>query len=98
MPVKNKALTETTMESTALDLDGEAPVVQCAVNRRINLGNYEHLDLLASLKVPVGCDIEEWRDRISVTIAEVFNMVSQETHQRYQAIKDSQNDGRPTKP
>lgn len=96
MPTKNKALTEVTMESIANGSSTDVPIVQCAVNRRVNLGGYEHIDLLGSLKVPVGCDMEEWHDKITVSISEVFKVVSKEVNDRYQMIKDAQGNSRPS--
>lgn len=95
MPTKNKAISETTMESIASKSASEVPTVQCAVNRRANLGNYEHLDILGSLEVPVGCDMDEWREQISITFSEVFREVSREVNERYQMIKEAQGGGRP---
>jgi hypothetical protein len=103
MPTKNKAITETVMENNGEELQEQSkfvlsngvPVVQCAVNRRINVGNYEHVDLLIALTVPVDMDKDKWGDMISVSISEAMRTVSTETNQRYQAIKEAQGDGRP---
>ena len=106
MPNKNKNAAELTVDNRAeVNEDAVAlaqklgvPIVSGGVNRRMNLGNYEHLDIFNALTMPAGADIEEWRDDILSTINDVMSVVSQETNRRVQIVKEAQNDGRPSKP
>jgi len=103
MPTKNKGATEQANENFNDRTDdvllgaavSRTPFVSVGVNRRINIGNYEHLDIYAGVAVPVGADMEEIKDDVSNSIADAMRVVSTETNNRYQMIKDAQGEGRP---
>jgi len=70
------------------------PVLTVAVGRKVNIGNFENVDIMACLTVPMnGVDPsngEEFSNAIKEAAAEAFSLVSRETGERYQLIKESQ--------
>lgn len=70
------------------------PVLTVAVGRKVNIGNFENVDIMACLTVPmVGvnpANSEDFSNAIRDAAAEAFSHVSRETGERYQLIKDSQ--------
>lgn len=70
------------------------PVLTVAVGRKVNIGNFENVDIMACLTIPMsGVDPtsrEEFSDAIKEAAAEAFFLVSRETGERYQLIKESQ--------
>ncbi|MEY4334248.1 MAG: hypothetical protein RLZZ196_2991 [Bacteroidota bacterium] len=70
------------------------PVLTVAVGRKVNIGNFENVDIMACLTVPMnGVDpsnSEDFSNAIKEAAAEAFSHVSRETGERYQLIKDSQ--------
>lgn len=70
------------------------PVLTVAVGRKVNIGNFENVDIMACLTVPMsGVDPssrEGFSEAIKEAAAEAFSLVSRETGERYQLIKDSQ--------
>lgn len=69
----------------------EATLV-CGVSRKINIGNFENIDVYCSLTLPVDitdiADIDDLKAIVSSVAAEGFGMTSQETTNRYKAIKE----------
>jgi hypothetical protein len=67
------------------------PVVICGVQRKINTGNYENIDVYAAVAMPVTLsdDPDETIELIRETIDEVFRIASEETYERYKIIKDT---------
>ncbi len=70
------------------------PVLTVAVGRKVNIGNFENVDIMACLTVPMsGVDPssrEDFSNAIKEAAADAFSLVSRETGERYQLIKDSQ--------
>jgi hypothetical protein len=70
------------------------PVLTVAVGRKVNIGNFENVDIMACLTVPMtGVDPsngEDFSNAIKEAAAEAFSLVSRETGERYQLIKESQ--------
>lgn len=70
------------------------PVLMCGVNRKINIGNFENIDVYAGISIPLDGvsfgDKEELRKTIEEAAAYGFSVVSKETGDRYTMIKDSQ--------
>lgn len=65
------------------------PVVIVGVNRKVNIGNYENIDITVSLAMPVTCEEqEELRSALSRIADEGIKFASEETFKRYQSIKD----------
>ena len=72
------------------------PVFIAGVNRKINLGNFENLDIYSGLALPVedipeDCTEEQLREILHDAAALAFAIVSKETGDRFQSIKESQN-------
>ena len=69
-------------------------VLTVAVGRKVNIGNFENVDIMACLTVPMtGVDPsngEDFSNAIKEAAAEAFSLVSRETGERYQLIKESQ--------
>lgn len=70
------------------------PVFICGVNRKINIGNFENIDVYAGITLPLnGVSLED-KDGLAAAIEEAasygFSLVSKETGERYQIIKQSQ--------
>src|SRR4051812_445434 len=82
---------EQTLASIAITTD---PVKICGVNRRINLGNYEHIDIYSGIVLPMPNatveDIEQLKRIVAETAELGFNITSSETYHRYMLIKDNQ--------
>jgi len=70
------------------------PVLTVAVGRKVNIGNFENVDIMACLTVPMtGVDPsngEDFSNAIKEAASEAFSLVSRETGERYQLIKESQ--------
>lgn len=70
------------------------PVFICGVNRKINIGNFENIDVYAGVTLPLHDvsleDKEELTKALEDAAAYGFSLVSKETGERYQLIKDSQ--------
>lgn len=70
------------------------PVFICGVNRRVNLGNWEHLDIYGGIAIPMpNATLEnvEALKEMAMYAAEIgFNISSAETGQRYTMIKEAQ--------
>lgn len=76
------------------------PTFVCGVNRKINTGNYENIDLYAGITLPVDADpsdIEDMKQAVMDAAEVGFALTSEETGKRYQLIKDLQKGGRPAK-
>ena len=69
------------------------PVLTVSVGRKVNIGNFENVDIMACLSVPVPADPsnkEVFSEVLKEVAAEAFFMVSKETGERYTLIKESQ--------
>ena len=70
------------------------PVFICGVNRKINIGNFENIDVYAGITIPLvyidPSDKEALSEAIKEAAADGFALVSRETGERYTLIKDSQ--------
>lgn len=70
------------------------PVFICGVNRKINIGNFENIDVYAGITLPLGDvsldDKQALQDAIEAAAAYGFSLVSKETGERYSLIKESQ--------
>lgn len=106
MPKINQSAQEKADDTAAhTALEGEAipeatkhtsfPTLVASVNRKVNVGNYESIDVHCSLTMPVdGLPQELGLDEFKRMVADAaelgFNVCSHETGQRYTLIKDGQ--------
>lgn len=106
MPKINQSAQEKAQDSaaeTALHADAipEAtkhtsfPTLVASVNRKVNVGNYESIDVHCSITVPVDglpqeWDFETFKEMVSQAAELGFDICSKETGQRYTAIKEAQ--------
>jgi len=72
----------------------QSPVFICGVNRKINIGNFENIDIYAGVSLPLPGvsmeDKESLQEAIKEASAYAFNLVGKETGERYLLIKESQ--------
>lgn len=83
---------------SAMEKENAAHIVQtqgtlvCGVGRKINIGDYENLDVYSSVTLPIDIsDVVEMDDLKSIieSVADVaFEAVSRETGARYRLIKE----------
>jgi len=70
------------------------PVFICGVNRKINIGNFENIDVYAGITLPLNDVSLEDKEALQQAIEEAasygFSVVSKETGERYMLIKESQ--------
>ena len=91
--------TETLKE---VNIHATSPVFICGVNRRLNTGNFEHVDIYAGISLPlVGIlpeDIETLKKSVQDAAELGFGIASTEAGKRYNDLKELQRGGRPPKP
>lgn len=103
MPKINKSAQEESLGSPieqAVNLmSGEisvssTPVLICGVNRKINIGNFENIDIYAGITIPLNdinpSDREAMAEAVKEAAAYGFGLVSKETGERYMLIKENQ--------
>lgn len=104
MPKINKTAIESSSFDSPVDnvvsnLSGElslttSPVFICGVNRKINIGNFENIDVYAAVTIPLPNVSYENQAELRSAIEEAavygFSIVSKETGDRYSLIKESQ--------
>jgi len=77
------------------------PVMVSGVNRKINIGNFENIDVYSGLAVPVMAfpheDLEAFKEATEAAAELGFNIASKQTGERYQMLKDLQSGGREKK-
>ena len=70
------------------------PIFICGVNRKINIGNFENVDVYAGITIPLPnvnpLDKEAFGEAVKEAAAYGFSLVSKETGERYSLIKESQ--------
>lgn len=73
-------------------------MMTCGVNRKINTGNYENVDIYASITLPVAgaslSDLESLRELVANAAEQGFAMASTEVNDRVRVIKDALREGR----
>lgn len=67
------------------------PVVICGVNRKVNIGNFETVDVYAGVALPLGSvsieDQAQLREVLTQAAAMGFELVSREANERYNLLK-----------
>jgi len=75
-----------------------SPIFICGVNRKINIGNFENVDVYAGITIPLDnvsiSDKAALSEAVKNAAAYGFSLVSKETGERYTLIKESQSSGR----
>lgn len=78
-----------------------APIFIAGVNRKLNLGNFENLDIFSAITIPMPMvdlsNIEELKEVARDTAALAFEIVARETGDRWRELKELQRQGRPPK-
>lgn len=76
------------------------PVVTTGINRKINTGNYENIDVFMAVSLPVFQmpttpeELEKFKEAVSEAAKEGFLEASRNTGDRYNMIKELQSGGR----
>ncbi len=69
-----------------------SPVFICGVNRKVNIGNFENIDIYAGITIPLAdvdpSDREAFNAAVKDAAAYGFSLVSKETGERYMLIKE----------
>jgi len=77
------------------------PVMVSGVNRKINTGNFENIDVYSGIAIPLMAfpheDLEAFKAATEAAAELGFSVTSKETGERYQRIKDLQSGGREKK-
>jgi hypothetical protein len=70
------------------------PIFICGVNRKINIGNFENVDVYAGITIPLPNINPQDKDALAEAVKNAaaygFSLVSKETGERYTLIKESQ--------
>ena len=91
--------TDSPIDQVVSSLAGEItvstnPVFICGVNRKVNIGNFENVDVYAAISLPLSDLSLEDKEALSEAVREAasygFGLVSKETGERYQLIKETQ--------
>jgi hypothetical protein len=91
--------TDSPVDQAVSSLAGEitistSPVLICGVNRKVNIGNFENVDVYAAISLPLNSASLEDKEELSSIVQEAaaygFSLVSRETGERYQVIKETQ--------
>lgn len=95
--------TNSPLDQVVSNMTGEislssSPIFICGVNRKINIGNFENVDVYAGITIPLEnidpSDKEAFSEAVKNAAAYGFSLVSKETGERYTLIKESQQSGR----
>lgn len=74
------------------------PTFVCGVSRRLNTGNFEHVDIYSGIGFPlIGIlpnDLATFKKAIEDAAKLGFELVSEQTGKRYESLKEIQNQGR----
>lgn len=103
MPKINKTAHEQSTDSPldqAITLNGSeiafssSPIFICGVNRKVNIGNFENIDVYAGITLPLNNVSLDDKEALQAAVQEAaaygFSLVSKETSDRYLIIKESQ--------
>lgn len=70
------------------------PIFICGVNRKINIGNFENIDVYAGITLPLNGVSYEDKETLEQAIRDAatyaFSLMAKETGERYILIKESQ--------
>lgn len=80
----------------------QMPMLLAGVNRKINTGNYENIDVYCAVSIPINLipngDMEAFKEAFKEAVAEAaelgFGITSRETGARYNLVKEMQRAGR----
>lgn len=74
------------------------PIMICGVNRKVNTGNFENIDVFSGIGVPImefpHEDLENFKEAAMAAADLGFNIVSTATGSRYNQLKELQSGGK----
>jgi len=70
------------------------PILTSGINRKINIGNYENIDVFAAISLPLPEtsleEVEALKEIVAMAAELGFSMMAKEINARYAAIKELQ--------
>lgn len=80
-------------------MSGTYPMWVCGVNRKINTGNYENIDIYGGIGLPIMMvpsfeDLTPFKEAVAQAAELGFALASKETGDRYTLLKNLQGGGR----
>jgi hypothetical protein len=91
---QSQNLTETVSHAMPQIVAGNTPVVITAVNRKINIGNFENIDVYVGVSIPLLERTPDEMSELKAAIQELGDegiaLAAHMTFERYKAIKDKQ--------
>lgn len=83
---------KTPLETT---LNMAFPSIVCGVSRKVNTGNYENIDIMCGITVPIMIvptddQLEVFKEATNAAASLGFALTSKETWERYKIIKEAQ--------
>jgi hypothetical protein len=71
----------------------QQPVVICGVQRKINIGNFENIDVYCAVAMPLDIshcvDNDQVTEMIDVKLDELLHITSKKTSEKYNLVKNS---------
>lgn len=66
--------------------------VTCGVQRKVNIGDFESIDVYCAATIPVGLenpqDLKELEEKLTEAMENLIHITSKETAEKYQIIKN----------
>ena len=93
MPTLNEGPSDKSksLSDLVVSLDGNMPRVHCGVQRKINIGNFESIDVYCAASIPVEIEdlsnMEEVHAKLTAAMEEMIAVTSKETADKYNLIK-----------
>lgn len=93
MPTQNESPSDKdlSLSSIVSHLDGNVPKVICGVQRKINIGQFESIDVYCAASIPVMVDditdLEELETKLTAAMEHLIYITSKETADKYNLIK-----------
>lgn len=91
MPTINETPADKDRSVSSFDTGRESPRVTCGVQRKINIGNFESIDVYCSASIPVEIvnlgDKEEVESKLIQAMEDMIAITSKETADKYNLIK-----------
>lgn len=95
MPTINTGPIEKERTLSNMDLENEKHVakVTCGVQRKVNIGNFESIDVYCAASIPVEIedlsDLEEIESKINDAMENLIYLTSKKTAEKYTLIKEN---------
>ena len=99
VPFENRSAMSESIENLMPSIiHGATPMMIVGVQRKINTGNFENVDIYAGLTIPIMNwpeeDLEKFKQAVADAAELGFSLISKETADRYALIKNMQRNTR----